>query len=88
MKVAVFCGVREEKYFVRWYIIILWSGVRIPPLLPEFPGVPGFFISCYLPEFMRFCDFTQIVLHILDIISDIENMFTCVILLLALHYEL
>lgn len=51
-------------------------------------GFPAFFISCYLPEFMRFCDFTQILLHILDIISDIENMFTCVILLLALHYEL
>ena len=26
MKVADFCGVRVEKYFVRWYIIILWSG--------------------------------------------------------------
>ena len=35
MKVAVFCGVRVGKYFVRWYIIILWSGVRIPPLLPK-----------------------------------------------------
>lgn len=28
MKVADFWGVRVEKYFVRWYIIILWSGVR------------------------------------------------------------
>ena len=42
-KVADFCGARVGKYFVRWYIIILWSGVRIPPLLPSFGRISGFF---------------------------------------------
>ena len=49
-------------------------------------GIFLFRVIC--PNLCDFCDFTQIVLHILDIISDIDNMFTCVILLLALHYEL
>ena len=49
-------------------------------------GIFLFRVIC--PNLCDFADFTQIVLHILDIISDIENMFTCVILLLALHYEL